>query len=512
MFTPRSSGVLLHPTSFPSPYGIGDLGDEAYRFVDWLAEAGQRWWQILPLNPTWADGSPYKSPAALAGNPLLVSPDRLIKLGLLEEAQVSTLRDAGGSRFAHIDFPAVMKLKHQLLMSAFERSRRSGSSAEFKRRFDEFRHKESDWLEPLSMFLALREANGGRNWIEWTELVDHRTKQPTGEAHSRLAERIEFHRFEQFLFDIQWDELRGYARERNIRIIGDIPIYVSDDSADVWGNQHIFLLDAEGRAEEMAGVPPDYFAATGQLWKNPIYNWRVLEERGYDWWLRRIHRTLEQVDVARIDHFRGFEAYWSVPKGEETAIRGEWKDGPREKLFHAIARSLGGDAKSLPLIAEDLGTITPPVVALRKEFGLPGMRVLQFELMDPNESAWRVEHYEPDTAVYTGTHDNDTTLGWFKKEILPHEDRLNRVRSLVKGDLDTIVWDMIDMAWRSSADLAVVPLQDLFGLDSDARMNLPGTEWPQEPNWRWRFHPEHLTSEISHRLRGLTDQHRRRIS
>lgn len=505
MFTARSSGVLLHPTSFPGPYGIGDLGVEARRFVDWLHAAGQSWWQILPLNPTSAfeDGSPYKSPASFAGNPLLICPDRMIQDGLLTREDVAPYRLRRDQWNAPVDFTLVAQRKKQLNATAFERFERTGPSHPLRAMFDDFRRQAAAWLEPYARFSALREANHHRPWMNWE------SDAPTATS-SELAARILLFEFEQFLFHRQWDELRQYASQRGVRIVGDLPIYVADDSADVWADRDIFLLDAAGRPTEVAGVPPDYFSATGQLWNNPIYNWAYLENHGFDWWVRRVHRTLELVDVARLDHFRGFAAYWSVPAGEKTAVGGRWVPGPGAKLFERIRDSLAprGSA-TLPLIAEDLGTITPDVVALRKQFDLPGMRVLQFEVLDGSDRAMHVERYEPDTVVYTGTHDNDTTVGWFQNEIAPHDWRLSRLKQFIPARPETIAWDLLEMAWRSHAVLAVAPLQDVMSLGSEARMNVPGTTSAQHPNWRWRYSPDALTPELAERLNALTLRHHR---
>lgn len=505
MFTPRSSGVLLHPTSLASPFGIGDLGDESRRFVDWLAEAGQRWWQILPMNPTLVDGSPYMSPSAFAGNPLLISPELLVRDGLLSPADLQSLSDFPGT----VDFEQVERERRPLLATAHTNFRRDPTN--LAGAFASFRQKYASWLDPHSEFMALREVNADADWHDWVECVDAHAKTLSDAGRAHLEGRIEFHAFVQFLFDRQWQELRRYAHERGVGILGDLPIYVATNSADVWAHRDLFRLDAHGRPVEVAGVPPDYFAATGQLWNNPIYDWEHLERTAYAWWIDRVRRTLQEFDVARIDHFRGFEAYWSVPAGEKTAINGRWFPGPREKLFQAIGHAVGSDPRSLPLIAEDLGVITDEVTALRKAFGLPGMRVLQFELMNSDEHRWNVDAYEADSAVYTGTHDNDTTLGWFDREIAPRDDWRDRVCRLAGADRAGIAWGMMEMAWRSSGDLAIAPMQDILSLSTSARMNTPGTAWPAAPNWRWRMTSGQLKPEDARRLAELTDRHRRRV-
>jgi 4-alpha-glucanotransferase len=418
---------------------------------------------------------------------------------LLDRSLVSAKRIAGG----RVDYPRVWKVKGELLEAAFARFHAQEGTA-LRHACEAFARREAMWLNSYTLFMALRELNGGRPWVEWSEGVDRETREPLTGVQQGLSDRIAFYVFEQFLFDRQWRSLREHARSKRIRIIGDLPIYVAHDSADVWANRSLFKLDRQGHATEVAGVPPDYFSVTGQLWNNPIYDWEAMERSGYRWWLARIRRTLDQVDVARIDHFRGFEAYWSVPAGETTAINGRWMPGPGARLFAAIAKDLGGDPKSLPLIAEDLGLITAEVTALRKEFGLPGMLVLHFLLLDSDERRYRVEEIEADTALYTGTHDNDTSVGWFDREILPDEGRRHRLESLGMRDRSTVAWQLMEMAWRSSAHLAIAPAQDLLQLDSSARMNVPGIEWPAEPNWQWRLEPDALTPATADRLADLT--------
>ena len=509
MFTSRSSGVLLHPTCFPGPYGVGDLGDEARRFVDWLAAAGQRWWQILPLNPTWRDGSPYKSPGAFAGNPLLVSPDRLFRDGLLDESDLARARTAEAGEDGRIDFPSVARRKAVVHQAAFDRFRSFEDGHPLASPFHEFRNRSAGWLAPYARFLAAGEAQAGKPWMNWD--AEFRAGRGESPVFENLARRIEYYEFEQFLLHRQWAELRSYAAERGVRIIGDLPIYVAQESADVWAEPEIFHLDETGRPREVAGVPPDYFSPNGQLWNNPIYNWELLANRGFDWWIRRIHAALDLVDVARLDHFRGFAAYWSVPAGHSTAVHGKWNPGPGPHLFEAVRRSLAGrfPGRSLPLIAEDLGTITPDVVALRKQFDLPGMRVLQFEILDGGDRAMQVDRYEADAVVYTGTHDNDTTVGWFHSEILPNPARLGRLREFTPAQPDSIAWELIEMAWRSSAVLAVAPLQDVLSLGGEARMNTPGTTAEEAPNWQWRYSSDALSSQLADRLAALTDKHHR---
>lgn len=507
MFTTRSSGILLHPTSFPGPFGIGDLGPEADSFLSWMQAAQQRWWQILPLNPTTDDGSPYMSPSAFAGSAALVSPEWLLQEGWVRPSDVDAAHVATPAGEVQAEIGSAQAAKQRLLRAAFERFQ--SEHHPLVHSFDDFCQEQADWLGPHARFLALRDANGGRDWRLWTEYVDPHTKLPSPQALRDLVERIAYYAFEQFVFDRQWRRIRERARQAGVGLIGDLPIYVAADSADVWANREVFKLDPSGYPTEVAGVPPDYFSATGQLWNNPIYDWDAIDRTGYRWWKKRIRRTLDLVDVARIDHFRGFEAYWSVPAGEETAVHGQWNPGPREKLFQAIAQDLGKPTKELPLIAEDLGTITAEVTALRKAFGLPGMRVLHFEMLGPDPEQWRVNTYETDTAVYSGTHDNDTSEGWYRAEVAPNQELVNRVQWAAPPSGRGIGWDLTDLAWRSQADLAIAPVQDLLGLGSWARMNQPGTAWPQRPNWRWRFRSGDLTQTLAQQLQALTRRERR---
>lgn len=506
MLTHRASGILLHPTCIPTRFGIGDLGPAAETWLEWVAGAGQRYWQLLPLGPTDQGDSPYQSPSAFGGNPWLISPERLYEAGLVDAADIDACVLPGGETAGNVDFGAVIPRKRQLLEAAANRFQSGQCAAELKSAFEQFCHTEGEWLQSHARFMALREANDSRWWLEWTRYVDDH-KQPLPEADSALAARIEVHTFWQFLFFQQWDRLRQFARERRIQIIGDAPIYVSHDSCDVWSQRQWFLLNETGRPTAVAGVPPDYFAKDGQLWSNPLYDWDALKADGYRWWIQRLQAVLRQVDLLRLDHFRAFEAYWAVPAEHETAVHGTWIPGPRDDFLAAIRDGLssGGD---LPIIAEDLGMITDEVHALRHRFELPGMKVLQFRLPgDPWEPPFRIDEFEPNSVVYTGTHDNDTTLGWFRAEIEPRPDRLGELRKYTPATADTIAWEFIDIAWRSSSLLAVAPLQDILSLDSSARMNAPGTIG--DHNWRWKYVPSQLTPEPQQRLRELTEQTQR---
>lgn len=505
MLTHRASGVLLHPTSLPTRYGLGDLGPEAFRLLDWLAEAGQQFWQVLPLVPTDVGDSPYQSPSAFAGNPLLISPDGLMQDGLLTADDLERAADERSLSAVLVDFTAAGARKLALLETAAHRFGDLAGSHPLRVEYDRFCNAERAWLDPHAEFMTLREANAGGWWMNWTVDVTP-DRRLTAEAVVRRADRLQAHRLWQFLFFRQWDALRAAAHQRGIEIIGDLPIYVSHDSADVWANRQWFQLDDHGRSTFVAGVPPDYFSKSGQLWSNPLYDWEALHRDGYRWWIARMHAALRTVDLVRLDHFRGFEAYWSVPAGESTAINGTWIPGPADALLSAIRSELAGADGHLPIIAEDLGMITPEVHALRERFGLPGMKVLQFRLPgDPWEPPFRLDEFEPNSVVYTGTHDNDATIGWFASEIAPNPERLEKLKQITPCDPQGIAWEFIELAWRSTSHLAVAPLQDFLSLGSEARMNTPGTAGEGCVNWRWKFTPDRLTNELAQRLRALTE-------
>ncbi len=485
---PRSSGVLLHPTSLPGP-GMGDAGEGARRFVDWLAEAGQSLWQVLPLVPVSEGGSPYNGLSAMAGNALLVSPDFLVREGLLDAADLQGGGDLPADR---VDFPRALAYRDALLRRAWE-ALRGGRAPGLRAGFDAFRARNAAWLEDYALFRALRDEAGGRCWIDWEPGLRLRRPEALVRARVRLGGEVELHELREFLFHREWSTLREHARERGVRIVGDIPIFVAYDSADVWAHPELFELDGEGRPTGVAGVPPDYFSATGQRWGNPLYRWDAMRADGYRWWTERFRRTLEMVDVVRVDHFRGFESYWEIPASEETAMHGAWRPGPGAELFRAVRRELG----ELPLIAEDLGIITAEVEELRDELGLPGMRVLQFAFgEDDPDNPHLPANYPENSVGYTGTHDNDTSLGWLGAAGGDERARLERAG----GGGGEPGWEMIRLVMESRARLAVFPLQDVLGLGSEARMNVPGTG---AGNWAWRFREGALTPELAARLRAL---------
>jgi len=487
----RTSGLLLHVTSLPGRFGVGDLGPAAYRFVDFLARAKQGLWQVLPLVPVDAGGSPYSSPSTFAGNPLLVSPEGLAADGLLTE---DDLAHAPAFPAGRVDFARVIPFREALLRRAFARFE-AGAAPALREAFAGFCARHAEWLDDYALFTALKAHHGGRAWTDWPRPLARREPAALDEARRALAAEVEVHRFAQFLFDRQWAALRAYAHARGVRIMGDLPIYVAHDSADVWAHPDRFLLDADGRPEAVAGVPPDYFSETGQRWGNPLYRWDRMRAAGFRWWIARITRTLGLVDLVRLDHFRGFEAYWSVPAEEETAVEGEWVEGPGAALFEAFERALG---RPLPLVAEDLGTITPGVGALMERFGLPGMAVLQFAFGGDADNAYRPHNYRPNLVAYTGTHDNDTFLGWWTNGATPEERAVGRAY-LGTGEPH---WAAIRAVATSVADTAVFPLQDVLGLGSEARMNTPGRE---DDNWAWRFTDGQLTDDLADRLALLTE-------
>ncbi len=476
----RSSGILLHPTSLPGRYGIGDLGEWAYRFVDYLREAGQSIWQVLPLGPTSYGDSPYQCLSAFAGNPLLISLDQLVTEGWLTEEELSDTPNFPANR---VDYGVVIDYHRALLDRAFARFDET-ASAETRAEFTSWCELNKDWLEDFALFAALKDHHGGRPWVEWPQGEALRDAQTLVEAAAQHARKINGFRFQQWLFHRQWFALKTYANDRGIRLFGDIPIFVAHDSSDVWANRDLFFLDEHGYPTVVAGVPPDYFSETGQRWGNPLYNWERLADDGYAWWIRRIKQTLETVDVVRIDHFRGFEAYWEVPASEPTAVQGRWVKGPGMAFFSVILETLG----SLPIIAEDLGVITPEVEALRDGLGLPGMKILQFAWGEPHgKDPFLPHNYVPNCVVYTGTHDNNTTIGWYHEEATPAmKTYLNQY---LDREVREVNWDLIRLGMASVAHTFIVPMQDVLSLNSDQRMNLPGRE---AGNWSYRCLPADL--------------------
>lgn len=492
----RASGILLHPTSFPSRFGIGDLGSEAYQFVDFLVHSGQQIWQILPLGPTGYGNSPYQCSSAIAGNPLLISLDQLRSDGLLTDDDLNHPPELP----LQIDFGWVIYLKYPLLRKACD-TFRSNASAEQRAAFEEFCQAKAEWLDDYALFMALKDAHEGASWHTWEPELVQRKPEALAAARQSLEAQIFFHQFLQFQFFRQWTALKQYANQHQIQILGDLPIYVAHDSAEVWAHPDLFRLDEEtGLPELMAGVPPDYFSATGQLWGNPIYNWQRLQEQDFHWWVQRFQAMLECVDLIRIDHFRGFESYWAVPQGETTAVNGEWVQAPGRTFFKHLNDVLG----ELPIVAEDLGLITPEVEALRDEFAFPGMKILHFAFDSGADNPYLPFQYPRNSVVYTGTHDNDTTLGWFNKRSHDEQERVRQFLGCTSAD--GIHWDLIRLAHSSVSDLSIIQLQDLLGLDTDARMNSPSQEMG---NWGWRYEHGALSDHLRGRLRYFTEMYGR---
>ncbi|AHJ27319.1 4-alpha-glucanotransferase [Nodularia spumigena CS-584] len=489
---PRASGILLHPTSFPSRFGIGDLGLEAYKFIDFLRETYQQYWQVLPLGPTGYGNSPYAAYSAMAGNPMLISPEQLQEQRLLAEEDFANLPVFNESK---VEYDQVNAIKIALLKKACDNFQVQATPLQ-KKEFAGFCESKAYWLDDYALFMAIKDANNNTSWHTWEKEIVKRESAAIDQAKEKLAAEIYYYKFVQFEFFRQWSELKTYANMSGIHIIGDIPIYVAQDSADVWAHPHIFCLDEETREPAlMAGVPPDYFSETGQLWGNPVYNWEALQKQDFNWWLGRFEAMLDYIDVIRIDHFRGFEAYWAVEQGEETAMNGEWMKAPGEELFDAIKAKLG----TLPVLAEDLGVITPEVEALRDKYEFPGMKVLQFAFGSDPGNSFLPFNYTRNAVVYTGTHDNDTTVGWFNQA----NDWEKRNLLLYLGCIsdEGIHWDVIRLALSSIANQAIIPLQDILGLGTEARMNFPSTA---EGNWGWRYQPSLLTAELGERLKNLT--------
>lgn len=496
----RSSGILLHPTSFPGKYGIGDLGEGAYRFVDFLVEAGQTMWQVLPLGPTGYGDSPYQSFSAFAGNPLLIAFEPLVEQGLL------TPDDLPEQPFPQheVDYGWVIDYKFKRLQTAYETFKREGSLKQ-RDAFLAFCYETQNWLDDYAMFMALKNAHDGAVWNQWDKGIAFRESQAVDQWRKKLHDEIEARKFWQFLFFQQWQAVKDYANEREIQIIGDIPIYVAHDSADVWAHPELYYLADHGNPSVVAGVPPDYFSATGQLWGNPIYRWDDMKQGGYSWWLDRFRETYKQVDIIRLDHFRGFESYWEVPGGDDTAENGRWVNGPGSHFFQTLQEQFG----ELPIIAENLGVITDEVEALREEFAFPGMGILQFAFGHDASNPNMPHNYPHNHVAYTGTHDNDTTVGWWTSsggaDSTRSDEAIEQERHYARQYLNTdgneIHWTCIRCLMACVADTVIFPLQDILGLGSEARMNQPGRP---AGNWKWRYSGDMLKPEHAQRLLELS--------
>lgn len=482
----RSSGVILHPTSLPGPFGIGDIGPQAERWIDFLAQSGCKLWQILPLGPTGYGDSPYQCFSAFAGNPYLISPEFLLNEGLLTKDDLSNMPSFPDTK---VDYGAVIPWKISLLNKAFGRFHIHKSDRLYQE-YTEFQQEQSSWLDDFVLFMALKEYYGGSSWVTWDPGVRDRQPDDIQRVRQILSEDIQKQIFRQFIFFRQWNALRVYAKQKNILIIGDIPIFVAHDSADVWSNRDLFYLDQDGNPDFVAGVPPDYFSPTGQLWGNPLYRWNVHQLEDYQWWTARSRAVLNQVDIVRLDHFRGFAGYWEIPGGAKTAEKGRWVPGPGKDFLLALKQALG----ELPIIAEDLGVITPDVVLLRDSFNLPGMKILQFAFAGRPSDLFLPHHYPENCVVYTGTHDNDTVRGWYER--VP-EDEKDLYRRYLQRDGSNVSWDLIRACWASVAVFSIAPLQDFLGLDNESRMNYPGNP---SGNWSWRFKADELTRELEQKI------------
>lgn len=493
----RSSGILLHPTSLPGRFGIGEIGEAAFQFIDFLAETSQHLWQIMPLGPTGFGDSPYQSFSAFAGNPLLISFDTLIKKNLLTESMLNPIPYFSENM---VDYGKVINYKFSVLKQSYEYFTKNSTNA-FHAEFEAFCEKNKSWLQDFALFMALKDANEGKSWIQWEKPIAQRNKPALDKWEKNLESQVGSHKYYQFLFYRQWSELKNYANEKGIKIVGDVPIFMAHDSCDVWANPDLFYLDKKGNPLVVAGVPPDYFSETGQLWGNPLYRWDVMKKQNFKWWVDRIRKILETVDVVRLDHFRGFEGYWEVPAKEKTAINGRWVKGPGADLFVAISEELG---TLIPIIAEDLGIITPEVEELRDHFGFPGMKVLQFAFSSDSTNKDLPHNFIKNCVVYTGTHDNDTTLGWYTNSSTPNEQ--DYYRRYCARDGHDVAWDFIRMAMSSVAQLAIIPLQDILALGSSARMNFPSKP---SGNWTWRLNWNMLNDGIRYRLNEMTHLFRR---
>jgi len=488
----RRSGVLLHVTSLPGKFGIGTLNREVYRWVDFLVQTRQTLWQVLPLGPTGYGDSPYQSFSSFAGNPYLISLEDLVDMGLLDQSALDAAPDFPRG---HVDFGTIYSWKLPLLRRVAEQFDWRASPA-LKAEFGQFVADNAEWLEDFVLFMALKDAHNGAPWIQWEMPLRGRQPAALDAARRTHAAALHNHRINQWLFYRHWLAAKQYANQHGISVVGDIPIFVAMDSSDAWTNPGEFFLDDQYQPTVVAGVPPDYFSATGQLWGNPLYNWKVMKKGRYAWWMRRMRAALRLYDIVRVDHFRGFAGYWEVPASEETAIKGEWKKGPGPDFFEVVREELGDN---LPIIAEDLGEITPDVIELRNQFGLPGMKILQFAFASDASDKFLPHNYERNFVVYSGTHDNDTSWGWYTHTAM--EKERDFFRRYLRTDGHDAAWSLIDAAFRSVANFAIVPLQDLLNLGGEARMNLPGRA---AGNWSWRFVSEQLTGHLADRLTDTT--------
>lgn len=491
----RSAGILLHPISLPGRFGIGDLGPDAYRFVDFLNRSGQTLWQIFPLGPTGYGDSPYQCFSAFAGNPLLISPEILIEDRLLKEEDIGKIPQFNAHK---IDYGLVINFKYELLQKAFDNFKKTRKS--FEHEYETFCKLNNYWLDDYSLFMAAKKYHGGKAWLQWESSIALREEIDTWKK--KLKDGIDFHKFLQFTFDKQWNKLRSYTHEKGIKIIGDLPIFIAYDSADLWANKELFTVRKDGSLEFVAGVPPDYFSATGQLWGNPLYKWKEMEKDNFKWWKSRVKKLLELVDFIRIDHFRGFDAYWEIPGNAKTAIEGRWVKAPGEKLFNSLKEDLG----EVPIIAEDLGVITDSVEALRDKFGFPGIKILQFAFGEKGEKKFLPHNHIKNCVVHTGSHDNETTRGFFESEKQKNSGIYEWAQRYLNYYGDNITFELIKTAYASVANIVVIPMQDILNLGNEARMNFPST---LGGNWTWRFSWNQITEDIEKTYKEMTIMYER---
>jgi len=493
----RKAGILLHITSLPSEYGIGDLGSNAYKFVDFLESAGQKLWQILPIGPTGYGDSPYSCFSAFAGNHLFISPEILLNDGLLSEKDIADIPEFSKQK---TEYNKVKEYKNSLLKKAFQNF--TSKENKFNNEFNTFCNENSYWLDDYAFYMSLKDWHNQDEWSKWEEGLVKRDVGVLKVWSDKLADEILFHKFIQFLFNYQWLKLKEYANSKDIKIVGDVPIFVANDSSEVWGHKELFTIDENGKAISVAGVPPDYFSKTGQLWGNPLFKWKEMEKNDYNWWANRVRHQLKYIDILRIDHFRGFDAFWEIPGGAPTAEKGRWVKGPGEKIFDSLKKQLG----ELPIIAEDLGVITKSVNELRDKFNLPGMNILQFAFGDGMENKFLPHNYKKNSVVYTGTHDNDTTRGYFEKEKNNKNNIYDHAQEYLNYYGDDLTFELIRTAYCSAADIVIIPLQDILNLGTEARMNFPGT---LGGNWVWRFTWDQITENLSAKYKHFTDLYER---
>ncbi len=493
----RSAGILLHPTSLPTKYGIGELGEDAFRFIDFLKSAGQTLWQVFPLGPTGYGDSPYQSFSAFAGNPLLISLDKLVEDGFLTSDDLSNIPNFNPSE---IDFGNLIIYKTSLLKKAFQNAK---NEIENNPNFKVFCNENTFWLEDYALFMAGKDFHKGMHWTKWDKTLAFRDEKHLEDWKNTLSSKILYHKFVQYYFFKHWHEVKKYANENGIKIIGDMPIFIAYDSADLWANKHLFTVDEQGNLDSVAGVPPDYFSPTGQLWGNPLYRWDEMQKDNYAWWKLRFKKLLELVDIVRVDHFRGFEAFWQIPRNAVTAINGVWTKAPGMHFFTELIKEFG----KLPIIAEDLGVITDEVKELRDSFNLPGMKILQFAFGENGDKNFLPHNYPKNCIVHTGSHDNDTTRGFFEKAKIEDVDTFNWTQNYLNYFGEDIVFPLIKEAYKSVANIAVIPLQDILNLGSEARMNFPGT---LGGNWVWRFNWNQITPELASTYKKLVDIYERK--